>query len=124
MARNRPSGENASTWPVNVRRGQPVANSQSWACLTASVALPNETALARNRPSGEKASACTAAGWAFVILDGKVVDSDRCAAKTTSRKGDGIDLWYSGKRGDFGGNIQAVMRPDGSSACAGSPSSV
>lgn len=54
-----------------------------------------------------------AEGWSHVILDGKVVDTDRCAAKTTSRKGEEIDLWYSGKRHDFGGNIQAVMRPDG-----------
>src|SRR4051812_31871845 len=52
-------------------------------------------------------------GWSHVILDGKIVDSDRCRAKTTSRKGEQIDLWYSGKRHDFGGNIQAVMRPDG-----------
>jgi hypothetical protein len=54
-----------------------------------------------------------AEGWAFVILDGKIVDTDRCRVKTTSRKGEQIDLWYSGKRHDFGGNIQAVMRPDG-----------
>lgn len=52
-------------------------------------------------------------GWAYVILDGKVVDTDRCRAKTVSRKGEAIDLWYSGKTHDFGGNIQAVMRPDG-----------
>lgn len=52
-------------------------------------------------------------GWSHVILDGKIVDSDRCRAKTTSRKGEQIDRWYSGKRHDFGGNIQAVMRPDG-----------
>lgn len=52
-------------------------------------------------------------GWAFVILDGKIVDTDRCREKTTSRKGLRIDAWYSGKRHDFGGNIQAVMRPDG-----------
>lgn len=52
-------------------------------------------------------------GWAFVILDGKVVDSDRVAVKTVSRKGQTIDLWYSGKTHDFGGNVQAVMRPDG-----------
>lgn len=52
-------------------------------------------------------------GWAFVILDGKIVDTDRCGEKTTSRKGQRIDAWYSGKRHDFGGNIQAVMRPDG-----------
>jgi hypothetical protein len=42
-----------------------------------------------------------------------VVDSDRCAQKTTSVKGQTIDLWYSGKIRDFGGNIQALMRPDG-----------
>jgi hypothetical protein len=52
-------------------------------------------------------------GWSHVILDGKIVDTDRCRAKTTSRKGETIDLWYSGKRHDFGGDIQAVMRPDG-----------
>jgi hypothetical protein len=54
-----------------------------------------------------------AEGWAFVILDGKIVDTDRLRVKTISRKGEQIDLWYSGKRHDFGGNIQAVMRPDG-----------
>ncbi|HZM75403.1 MAG TPA: transposase family protein [Candidatus Limnocylindrales bacterium] len=51
--------------------------------------------------------------WAFVILDGKIVDTDRVAATTTGRKGELIDLWYSGKRHDFGGNLQAVIRPDG-----------
>lgn len=32
---------------------------------------------------------------------------------TTSVKGKTIDLWYSGKHKNFGGNVQAVMRPDG-----------
>lgn len=52
-------------------------------------------------------------GWSYVVLDGKVVDSNRCAQKTTSKKGETIDAWYSGKTHDFGGNFQAVMRPDG-----------
>ena len=52
-------------------------------------------------------------GWSHVILDGKVVDSDRYTQKTISRKGKPIDAWYSGKTHDFGGNIQALMRPDG-----------
>ena len=52
-------------------------------------------------------------GWSHVILDGKVFDTDRCAETTTSVKGNTIDAWYSGKHRDFGGNIQAVMRPDG-----------
>ncbi|MGE0300823.1 transposase family protein, partial [Pseudonocardia sp.] len=52
-------------------------------------------------------------GWTHVILDGKVVDTDRLRVKTTSRKGKTIDAWYSGKTRDFGGNIQALTRPDG-----------
>ena len=52
-------------------------------------------------------------GWSHVVLDGTVVDSDRSSEKTTSRKGTTIDAWYSGKTGGFGGNIQALMRPDG-----------
>jgi hypothetical protein len=39
-----------------------------------------------------------AEGTPYVILDGKIVGSDRCHEKTTSRKGTEIDLWYSGKR--------------------------
>lgn len=54
-----------------------------------------------------------AEGWSHVILDGTVVESDRCQAKTMSKKGEEIDAWYSGKTHDFGGNIQALMRPDG-----------
>jgi len=52
-------------------------------------------------------------GWSHVILDGKVFTTDRCAETTTSVKGKTIDAWYSGKHRDFGGNVQAVMRPDG-----------
>jgi hypothetical protein len=54
-----------------------------------------------------------AEGWSHLILDGKVVDSDRYTEKTISKKGKTIDAWYSGKTRDFGGNIQALMRPDG-----------
>jgi hypothetical protein len=51
--------------------------------------------------------------WSHVVLDGKVVASDRVSQTKTSKKGKVIDAWYAGKTGDFGGNIQAVMRPDG-----------
>lgn len=54
-----------------------------------------------------------AEGWTHVILDGTVVDIDRLRVKTTSAKGATIDAWYAGKVGDFGGNVQALMRPDG-----------
>ncbi|MQA17481.1 MAG: IS5/IS1182 family transposase, partial [Pseudonocardiaceae bacterium] len=52
-------------------------------------------------------------GWSHVMLDGKVVATDRLRVKTTSKKGKIIDSWYSGKTHDFGGNIQALTRPDG-----------
>jgi DDE superfamily endonuclease len=54
-----------------------------------------------------------AGGTPYVILDGKVVAADRCREKTLSRKGKIIDLWYSGKTRDFGGNIQALFYPSG-----------
>jgi hypothetical protein len=52
-------------------------------------------------------------GLAHVILDGKVFSADRLGEKTTSVKGDQIDLWYSGKAHEPGGNIQALMAPNG-----------
>ena len=36
-------------------------------------------------------------GLPYLILDGTLIASDRCAEKTTSRKGGEIDRWYSGK---------------------------
>ena len=54
-----------------------------------------------------------AGGWAYVVLDGSLIDTDRLAETTTSVKGQVIDAWYSGKHRRPGGNIQAFMRPDG-----------
>jgi hypothetical protein len=48
-----------------------------------------------------------------VILDGKIVPADRCREKTISVQGEVIDLWYSGKAHAHGGNVQAVLAPDG-----------
>lgn len=55
----------------------------------------------------------TADGLPYVILDGKLMEADRCTEKTVSVKGKLIDLWYSGKAQRHGGNIQAVFAPDG-----------
>jgi DDE superfamily endonuclease len=52
-------------------------------------------------------------GFPHVILDGAVIEADRCKQKTVSVKGEVIDLWYSGKAHAHGGNIQAVSAPDG-----------
>ena len=52
-------------------------------------------------------------GWSHVVLDGKLIRTDRCAETTTSVKGETINAWYSGKHRAPGGNLQAVIRPDG-----------
>jgi hypothetical protein len=54
-----------------------------------------------------------AEGLPHVILDGKIIPADRCREKIISVKGKVIDLWYSGKAHAHGGNIQAVIAPDG-----------
>jgi len=54
-----------------------------------------------------------AEGTPYVILDGKIVCCDRCGEKTVSRKGRDTGLWYSGKKKDFGGNIQGLFYPGG-----------
>ena len=57
-------------------------------------------------------------GIPFVILDGKLFSTDRVAEQVTSVKGEEIDAWYSGKHHRPGGNVQAVIRPDGLPVCA------
>jgi DDE superfamily endonuclease len=52
-------------------------------------------------------------GAAHMILDGKAFSADRCSEKTLSVKGEPVDLWYSGKAREHGGNIQALCTPDG-----------
>jgi hypothetical protein len=52
-------------------------------------------------------------GLGHVILDGKIIPTDRCREKTISARGEVIDLWYSGKANTHGGNIQAVLAPGG-----------
>jgi hypothetical protein len=58
-------------------------------------------------------SQVAAQGWSHVVMDGKVFRTDRTAETTTSVKGATINTWYSGKHRAFGGNVQAIMRPDG-----------
>jgi hypothetical protein len=54
-----------------------------------------------------------AQGWAYVILDGTVIGSDRDATPHLNAKGEVVDLWYSGAKHTHGGLVQGVMRPDG-----------
>jgi len=52
-------------------------------------------------------------GVPYVILDGKIFETDRLAETVTSAKGEDIDAWYSGKKHRPGANVQAVMLPGG-----------
>jgi DDE superfamily endonuclease len=54
-----------------------------------------------------------AQGLSHLILDGKIIDTDRVTEPKLSRKGKQIDAWYAGKTRDFGGLIQALMNPRG-----------
>jgi hypothetical protein len=58
-------------------------------------------------------------GVPYVILDGKIFETDRCSEPLTSVKGEQIDAWYSGKGRRHGRNVQAVTRPDGRPLWAG-----
>jgi DDE superfamily endonuclease len=49
----------------------------------------------------------------YLILDGTLISSDRCADKKTSKKGREIDKWYSGKAHEPAGNVQALAAPGG-----------
>ena len=52
-------------------------------------------------------------GLPYLILDGTLISSDRCADKKTSKKGKEIDKWYSGKAHEPAGNVQALADPRG-----------
>lgn len=48
-----------------------------------------------------------------LVLDGELFSSDRKSEKTTNVKGEQLDAWNSGKHREEGGNVQALMEPDG-----------
>lgn len=51
-----------------------------------------------------------AAGHTHVMLDGTLIETDRCRVPGPSV---GVDLWWSGKHKRHGGNIQVLSAPDG-----------
>jgi hypothetical protein len=50
------------------------------------------------------------AGHTHVHLDGTLIRTDRCKATGPTA---GVDLWWSGKHHQHGGNVQVVTAPDG-----------
>jgi DDE superfamily endonuclease len=61
--------------------------------------------------------AARAAGHPHVTVDGTLVRADRCAMPGPTTRGDRpdrrVDLWWSGKHGCHGGNVQVIAAPDG-----------
>ena len=53
-------------------------------------------------------------GLPYLILDGTLISSDRCADKKTSKKGKEIDKRHSGKAHEPAGNVQALPARAGS----------
>lgn len=49
------------------------------------------------------------AGWAFVCLDGTLIETSRSSTKSPA----GHDAWFSGKHRRHGGNVQVVTDPSG-----------
>jgi hypothetical protein len=54
--------------------------------------------------------AAKAAGHDHVNIDGTLIETDRCRTPGPTV---GVDLWWSGKHDQHGGNVQVVTAPDG-----------
>jgi hypothetical protein len=67
--------------------------------------------LADRAPSLQSALlAAKAAGYSHINLDGTIIETDRCS---TPGPTPGVDLWWSKKHHNHGGNIQVITAPDG-----------
>jgi hypothetical protein len=68
-------------------------------------------ALADRAPRLESALlAAKMAGHSHVSIDGTLIETDRCRTPGPTQ---GVDLWWSGKHANHGGNIQVITAPDG-----------
>src|SRR5436190_14786365 len=54
--------------------------------------------------------AAKAAGYSHVLIDGTLIETDRVS---TPGPTPGVDLWWSGKHDNHGGNVQVITAPDG-----------
>jgi hypothetical protein len=67
--------------------------------------------LAERAPKLESALlAAKMAGYSHINIDGTLIETDRCS---TPGPTPGVDLWWSGKHKNHGGNIQVFTAPDG-----------
>ena len=49
-------------------------------------------------------------GHDHISIDGTLIETDRCRTPGPTT---GVDLWWSGKHANHGGNIQVITAPDG-----------
>jgi hypothetical protein len=69
------------------------------------------TVLAAQAPALESALlAAKMAGHSHISIDGTLIETDRVR---TPGPTNGVDLWWSGKHANHGGNIQVITAPDG-----------
>jgi hypothetical protein len=69
------------------------------------------TVLAAQTPSLESALlAAKMAEHSHISIDGTLIETDRCRTPGPTK---GVDLWWSGKHANHGGNIQVITAPDG-----------
>jgi hypothetical protein len=69
------------------------------------------TVLAAQAPALESALlAAKMAGHSHISIDGTLIETDRCR---TAGPTEGVDLWWSGKHANHGGNVQVITAPDG-----------
>jgi hypothetical protein len=67
--------------------------------------------LAARAPSLQSALlAAKMAGYSHINIDGTLIETDRCR---TPGPTPGVDLWWSGKHANHGGNVQVITAPDG-----------
>ena len=100
----RPSGP--KLWPEIVR---PAGRRPTCTWTKSSVSWPRGSGPARGAGPGR------GDGLLHVILDGTIIESDRCRGPVISAEGELIDLWYSGKANVHGGgNMQFVATFGGS----------
>jgi hypothetical protein len=99
-------------WFLDATRVAQLASDNEVSRSTA-YAAPHEgiDVLARRAPKLESALlAAKMAGHEHVSIDGTLIETDRCSTPGPTT---GVDLWWSGKHANHGGNIQVITAPDG-----------
>lgn len=99
-------------WFLDATRVAQLASDNKVSRSTAYAALHEGIdVLARRAPKLESALlAAKMAGHEHVSIDGTLIETDRCRTPGPTT---GVDLWWSGKHANHGGNIQVITAPDG-----------